>query len=540
MDKNKIYFSIDEQKKFFTLVEEEKENEIKNLLKQGGVYEIWNYRSKDNNNSTLLHVSVYTKNIHITQEIIDYVEKNNDENKVKSFINEKNDLGITALHYASFKGNLSIIKLLMQKGADLTLLTNNKLNIIHYCAQGNKPSSLMYFYYKFKEKDAKEKTNLIQLIKNPDISGSTPLHWAAYSNSEDILIYLINLDIFKDEREKKDFINKKDNKGDTPLNLSVSNKYIRITKKLLQNGSSSIIKNNSDKTAYELSIEKNYRDISALINSYQKCQLCTFQTPVKAGKKSHVNIIIIFIFQIISFFIMFFSTIPIGLKNEIFAKVLFCFYNSLLFLFFVVYFLLLYKDPGEIQAKRETFLIGLLENNEDLSQYCYKCYIKKDKLIRHCIICDKCYDDFDHHCYWINKCVAKKNYKLFFIFLFVTFFYLLVIFLISIFCLYRIFKKKLNNFDDLKDDLFEWYLSEDNKKDLFFEKNWLKYFHLIVNIIHLLIISFFLFSEGMLLLLHIRVSIANYKQRKTASISLDESNTTDKDESLMNSFDDNE
>ena len=343
----------DEQKQFFDLIGNEKEDEIKNILKNEIKYEIWNYKNKENNNSTLIHVSVYKKNFHITQVLIEYVKKNSDEMKVKLFINEQNDLGITALHFASYRGDLNLINLLIKNGADVTLLTNNKLNIIHYCAQGNKPNSLMYFYLKFKEKDREEKKNLIQLIKNPDISGSTPLHWAAFSNSEDILIYLINLDIYKEKSERLEFINKKNSKGDTPFHISVINNSYRIAIKLLQNGASFDIKNDLGKTAYQLSVDKNINEISELIKSYQKCHL--FKTPVKYTDKSIINIIIIISIQIISTLIMYCSIIPIALENKIFGKVLFCFYSSSLFLFFFIYILLLYINPGEIRAKKKLF-----------------------------------------------------------------------------------------------------------------------------------------------------------------------------------------
>ena len=82
------------------------------------------------------------------------------------------------------------------------MITKKKLNVIHYSAQGNKPSSLMYFYLRFKEKDIKENTRLIDLIKNEDQGGSTALHWAVYSSAEDFLLFLLNLDIFVNDDEK--------------------------------------------------------------------------------------------------------------------------------------------------------------------------------------------------------------------------------------------------------------------------------------------------------------------------------------------------
>ena len=50
----------------------------------------------------------------------------------------------------------------------------------------------------------------INLIKDVDMGGSTPLHWAAYTNSEELLLYILNLDIFQNERERQKFIDKRD------------------------------------------------------------------------------------------------------------------------------------------------------------------------------------------------------------------------------------------------------------------------------------------------------------------------------------------
>ena len=49
--------------------------------------------------------------------------------------------------------------------------------------------------------------------------------------------------------------------------------------------------------------------------------------------------------------------------------------------------------------------------------------MQKSYNITHCFICDKCVEDFSHHCFWINKCIAKKNRGLYFVFVLFTLIY---------------------------------------------------------------------------------------------------------------------
>lgn len=53
--------------------------------------------------------------------------------------------GFTALHFASFRGNIALIKLLMKNGADMYIRNNFGINVMHVAAQGDQPISLFYF-----------------------------------------------------------------------------------------------------------------------------------------------------------------------------------------------------------------------------------------------------------------------------------------------------------------------------------------------------------------------------------------------------------
>ncbi len=499
---------ISKEEEIFDYIENENVEKIKEML--SNKIQIWDYHSKENDNSTVLHISVFKKYFYITELFLEYCKDNNKEG-LKNFINEQNDLGVTAIHYAAFRGNVKIIKLLIENGADINIKTKRQLNIIHYCAQGNKPSSLMYFYLELM------KTNNYQLIKDRDSGGSTPLHWAAYTNSEDALLYLIKLDIFKDEKEKQNYIDQQDDQGYTPLHLAVSSKSSRIVMKLLQNGASPDLKDNKGRTPLNLAISKKQNEIIEIIKNNQSCQICKVKAPVKQIKKSSKNIIYVIIFQIITTFILFVSIIPKAFdsgenyQNDGY-KIIFIFYIFFFVLFFILYLFLLIIDPGKLKSNTLNTLKKFIDNGEDLTKYCYKCFIKKTSTSKHCIICDNCYKDFDHHCYWINKCVAGRNYNLFLCFLFETFLYLLIVLYISILGLIHNFKdpKQPNNY------IFNFYGLHFYSSNFITKqfKNIEETISIILNILLILINLSFLIPEALLLILHIHVYFSNYKFKK--------------------------
>ena len=506
----------DEEEELFDYIASQDENSINNFLSRKK-YEIYNFRSKDGKNSNVLHISVYKKNFNIVKLLVDYCKLNFPE-KLIQFVNEENSKGISPIHYASFEGNVDIIKLLIENGADITKKTQKKLNIFHYCAQGNMPNSLMYFYLKFRENKTEKNKVRYKLIFEKDGAGSSILHWAVYSIAEDFLLYLINLDIFDSENEKLNFINMQDANGFTALHLCITSKSSRIALKLLQNGADSSLKDANGRTPLDFAINKGEDNIKDILEESKKCQLFRLKVPLKQIKRNYKNVISIFIFQFISLLILFISTLPIVFYkyeyNE-YINILFYIFLFLLATFFLLYFLLLIIDPGIKKRRTLEELQNLLKNKVDLTKYCYKCFVLKTRTSKHCIICDCCYDNFDHHCYWINKCVAKNNFVLFIIFLFATALYLIICFILVILGLINITILSSDNFDSEqfceKHYIFKSFKSDELCKILYTNNFVL---HLAINILLTLIILIFLIPECFLLILHINIVFSNYKAEK--------------------------
>ena len=521
-----------EEEDFFEYIDNEDIDKINEILLKK--IEIWNYRSKDNDNSTVLHIAVYKKSFKITKLIIDYCKKNN-ENGLKDFINEKNNQETTAIHFASFKGSVPIIKLLIENGADIYAKTKRQLNIFHYAAQGNRPTSLMYFYLNFyyfaKEKDLR----IINLLKDKDAGGSTPLHWAAYSSAEDILLYLINLKIFSNEREREDFINQQDYQGFTALHLSITSRSSRIVLKLLQNGANSEIKDKKGLNSLQFAINKKQKEISEIIKNNQGCQLCNMKAPVKQIKKTIKNIILIFAIQALTIFMIFIAILPIAFntsitERNIYYDILFIIFIFLLIVFFLIYITLLIIDPGLAKANSLKKLKNLVEEGKELNKYCYECFIEKSKDLKHCLICHKCYYGFDHHCYWINKCVAKNNYRLFLSFLIETFFYLLVILIISIIGFIHLI-------DGNDDKVYTYNFPLITFKSDILCHNHLYYF--VLNIILIVLDLFFLIPETLLLFLHLHLFFTNYRENKNKILETNNDDTSGTVETALMKSDEN-
>lgn len=119
----------------------------------------------------------------------------------------------------------------MELGANPSISNNTKLNVLHMAAQNNKVSTLIYFQGKVDYNEVDEK-------------GSTPLHWAAYSGSEEVVSYLLTLEKIK--------INLKDSDEQTPLFLATLYGNTKIVRRLLMKGANRYIKNKKGELAIDI------------------------------------------------------------------------------------------------------------------------------------------------------------------------------------------------------------------------------------------------------------------------------------------------
>lgn len=112
--------------------------------------------------------------------LLQKAKKDLNQQEIENWINAKTDEdGYTALHYASWKGSIQILKMLIENGADKYCKNECGLDCLHIAAQSNQAISLYYF-----------KTLKMNLVSR-SIDDLTPLHWACFNNSEVAMLYLL-------------------------------------------------------------------------------------------------------------------------------------------------------------------------------------------------------------------------------------------------------------------------------------------------------------------------------------------------------------
>ena len=178
----------DESKSFFDFINNYDIIKIKNFLNDNK-HEIWKY--KEDNDETVIHVSIKLNDIAIISTILAYCQTNLTREEFSQLINEKNTRGVVALHYASFHAHKDTIRFICKYDADYDKLKNtkntqNKLPIEILSNYNLKP----YFYslwHAAREGDLDMTRRLIESEnQNPNeatyFEQNTPLHLAVLNN----------------------------------------------------------------------------------------------------------------------------------------------------------------------------------------------------------------------------------------------------------------------------------------------------------------------------------------------------------------------
>ena len=376
----------------FDLIQNRKIDEI-NFFLQNPNNKIW--ECKQENNLNVLHKACFLNYEEIIIAIINSTKARLISNKqlLEEFINEVEETeGFTPLHYSSFRGNIKICSILIENGAIISKLSIHNYNMIHMASKGNQPGTIVFFKEKY-----------LQKIDALDDKGCTPLHLAVQYGSENALIFLLTFGVN---------VNYKDNKGYTPLHYAVKYNRLKIAKKLIQRGA------NKDLRDYEINftpveMAKGKNDFIEVFRKKGIFEILFLRPNIVKKKYRKINF---FTFLIIHIFI-FFTNYLIILPNINKVKISYIYVISFIIII-GLFFMLHFSDPGRVKTKRYMSFIDIINKDEDINNFCPQCKVKITSIhTKHCIICDDCFEEFDHHCFWVDNCIGKNNFGLFFIFL---------------------------------------------------------------------------------------------------------------------------
>ena len=369
---------------------------------------IWEIKFAEN--FTILHNACATDKTDIVITIIEKTKirlglDNNENNNLsqeektenlkifKDFINAKTDGdNQTALHLASFRGNIKIIKLLIANYAEINVLTAKGYNMIHKAAMGNKPSAIIYFNKKYNMN-----------LEDTDENQMNALHLATRNCMENSVIFLLNLGIN---------VNLKDKEGNTALHYAVRKGQIRIIKKLIQRGADVNIPDFKKKKT-PVMLAKNNPEIMEIFRKKGICEKLFFKPDIsKKTLCSNKNMILFIVLHLLIIFFVFFVLLPY-FDSTFFGIV----YVGISCLVFILYISLSFSNPGRMVNKEYKDILDIVESGQEAEEFCPQCLVKNKFRSKHCLICQICVDEFDHHCFWVGNCIGKDNYTLFFIFL---------------------------------------------------------------------------------------------------------------------------
>ena len=322
--------------------------------------------------------------------------------QVANWVNtpSRTDQGFYPLHYASFHGQIKLIKLLVRNGANVWVKNKMGINMMHVAAQGDQAFSLTYF----REKGIS--------INSTDDEGSTPLHWACFAGSDTASYYL---------QSWGSKVNAQDTVGNTPLHLAVRSAEhfpnTRAIKELLIKGASRTITEENGLKPVDLidEIRENdqLKDELKILLDKQPTHLpcCHFRQPMQKIEQNNKTLALCEFMLWGTFIGMVIFVFPYINGDGWFP------FLSLLFFSSQIFFTLTAKaDPGFMRGRSQIPFIRLVEKF-DPNMLCPACEVICTADSRHCYICNQCVERFDHHCPWVNNCIGINNHSYFYLYI---------------------------------------------------------------------------------------------------------------------------
>jgi palmitoyltransferase ZDHHC13/17 len=358
------------------------------------------YGPVDMSKKILLHYACEFNSLDVWKILIQWLfhdKKNRSNFTIKEWVNLANSDGLTAIHFAAYRGNNELIEYLISLGANVYANDKDGHNWIHIAAQSDKINTIYYLIknYRFN-------------INQGDNKLSTPLHWAAFLNKENSLTYLLAWGADP---------NLQDIDNNTPLHLSVilscRTGNTRNVKLLLLKGASRNVENNDQYRPIDLinSEVTKAGELRQLLKNASFFSWCMLKPPLTKLRKNErtVAFFLILVFMMIA--LSYAYIIPVF--ESLFVNI----FSGILGVWILLSFLLVtLKDPGYLKKDPKVNFQELLDTLDPLD-ICPEWEIILTPRWRHCNICNKCVERFDHHCPYINNCVGYNNHFYFLLYI---------------------------------------------------------------------------------------------------------------------------
>ena len=289
------------------------------------------------------------------------------------------------------------------------IIKNRDNNIFHLVVKQNNIPVLLYLYDKLK--NYFPSTNILDI---PNKEGMTSLHiscFYSFKNMSDTLLLLGSN------------INSQDPKGNTPLHYAVMADNYRLCKKLIIWGAEKNLRNNENNTPGDLAMKTSNFSIRKLFHK----NIFNNTNSIVNKRRDNLLLILIIIFSLIKYYFFFKSFKDNKSMNYLYIT---SFIIDIICIIFICYPKLFWnklsinKKRSIIEYNFEDIFAQNDYNLDKIELLCPVCRIIKlnQSKIKHCIICNKCIDNWDHHCFWLNICINKDNYNLFKLFTIFLFF----------------------------------------------------------------------------------------------------------------------